>query len=214
MVNVTEIKPFFTASTAVETPAVQTIISALNMQRHIEGGYFVETDRDQALVPSPFPGTSASEETLSLVSVRPGYTPGFRNASTSIFYLLTPVSPAGRFHANRARTIHTLHAGRGKYVLIHPSGRVETYIVGKNVANGEKLQWVVEGGVWKASYLLPDEGGEGSEGLLISETVVPGFEYQDHQFMPREKLVEVVGEDVAKELDWLVRPSEEKAPES
>lgn len=48
--------------------------------------------------------------------------------------------------------------------------RVETFVVGKNVEKGERLQWIVDGGKYKASFLLPDdEGGEQSEGLLISE---------------------------------------------
>lgn len=44
--------------------------------------------------------------------------------------------------------------------------RVETFVVGQDVGAGERLQWVVEGGKFKASYLLA--GGDG-EGLLISE---------------------------------------------
>lgn len=89
-----------------------------------------------------------------------------RNASTTIHYLLTPATNLGGFHRNRARTVHTLHKGRGRYVIIHadevagkefPGGygeenasekerwtgkaRVETFIVGQNVLAGEKLQW-------------------------------------------------------------------------
>jgi len=49
--------------------------------------------------------------------------------------------------------------------------RAETFVVGKDVERGERLQWVVEGGKYKASFLLEDEEGrEVSEGgLLISE---------------------------------------------
>ena len=55
--------------------------------------------------------------------------------------------------------------GRGK-------ARVETFVVGHNVEKGERVQWVVEGGRYKASFLVPDLEGEGEEesgGLLISE---------------------------------------------
>ncbi|KAL4919743.1 hypothetical protein BDW62DRAFT_178367 [Aspergillus aurantiobrunneus] len=41
-----------------------------------------------------------------------------RSASATIFYLLTPRSPVGVFHRNRSRTVHTLHRGRGRYVVI------------------------------------------------------------------------------------------------
>jgi len=39
-----------------ETPQTRALISHLNMQPHIEGGYFVETDRDTRRVPNPFIG--------------------------------------------------------------------------------------------------------------------------------------------------------------
>lgn len=84
--------------------------------------------------------------------------------------------------------------------------RVEVFTVGQNVLKGEKLQWIVDGGKYKTSFLLPDEeGGEGSEGLLISETVVPGFEYSDHDFMKKERLEALVSEGEAAELEWMLR---------
>ncbi|RAL65889.1 hypothetical protein DID88_005552 [Monilinia fructigena] len=99
-----------------------------------------------------------------------------------------------------------------RYVLIHANEegtekRIETFIVGQNVAAGERLQWIVEGGKYKASYLLPDEeGGKDSQGLLISETVVPGFEYCDHDFLSPEGLKKLVGSEKAEELKWLLSP--------
>jgi len=94
---------------------------------------------------------------------------------------LTPESSIGAFHRNKGRTIHTLHWGRGRYVIIHADevsgneekARVETFVVGKDVTKGEKLQCIVKGGKFKASFLLPDDESTGlelkSQGLLISE---------------------------------------------
>lgn len=80
-------------------------------------------------------------------------------------------------------------------------------MVGPNVKKGERLQWIVEGGKFKASFLLPDvDGGDGSEGLLISETVVPGFEFCDHDFLSAQGLRELVGDEKGRELDWLLSP--------
>lgn len=70
--------------------------------------------------------------------------------------------------------MHTLISGRGRYVLIHADEesegegkkRIETFVVGKDVERGERSVWVVEGGKYKASFLLDGEDGEG---LLISE---------------------------------------------
>lgn len=191
------------------SPAIATLLTTLSLLPHPEGGFFSETDRDPLLIPSPFPPPSTTT-----THHRPNFNPTLRNASTSIFYLLTPSSPQGHFHRNRSRTVHTLHRGRGRYVIIHPPEtpggggevKVETFVVGGDVARGERLQWAVEGGVWKASFLLPDrEGGDGgSEGLLISETVVPGFEYEDHEFLGRKGLRGLLGEGEGG-LGWLVR---------
>jgi hypothetical protein len=108
--------------------------------------------------------------------------------------------------------VHTLHKGRGRYVIIHADEegeekRIETFTVGHNVAKGERLQWIVEGGKFKASYLLPDQdGGDSSQGLLISETVVPWFEYCDHDFLSPRGLDELVGPAKAEGLKWLLSP--------
>lgn len=211
-----------------EPAPLQQLISTLNLQPHIEGGYFVETDRDSYRVPNPFlhqhdkkkdgTGSSSSSNTTTFytstgaVSADLGdkLTPADKNssssgsssnndngedkdpdatrsASTTIHYLLTPASPLGAFHRNRGRTIHTLHRGRGRYVIIHADevmtngydthsgirgkARIETFVVGQDVAKGERLQWIVEGGKYKSSFLLPlgGDGDDDDEALLISE---------------------------------------------
>jgi predicted cupin superfamily sugar epimerase len=144
-----------------ESESTHALIQTLSLQSHIEGGYFVETDRDPRKVSNPFLDATSEDST--------------RCASTSIFYMITPLSPIGYFHRNKARTVHTLHKGRARYVILHgvEEGKdvtVETFVVGGNVAQGERLQWIVEGGKYKASFLLPNEDGIiETEGCLISE---------------------------------------------
>ncbi|CZR59853.1 related to DUF985 domain protein [Phialocephala subalpina] len=201
---------FHASSDAPERASIQSLIKALSLEPHIEGGFFKETDRAPETVPSPFPSSKSS--TSALAPQRPGFTPGLRNSSTTIFYLLTENGPQGGFHRNKGRTVHTLHRGRGRYVIIHADEegsqkRIETFVVGQNVEKGERLQWIVEGGKFKASFLLPDEeNGKESRGLLISEVVVPGFEYCDHDFLAPEHLKELVGSTKAEELSWLLSP--------
>ncbi|KAM4065495.1 cupin superfamily protein [Hirsutella rhossiliensis] len=202
------IVPPFPAAAAPEPPEVQATIKALSLVPHIEGGYYVLTDSSPTLIPSPYPPSPLSEQTLALVGgLRPGFDPAFRSLSSSIFYYLTPARPTGSFHRNRSRIVHTWHRGRGCYILIYPDGRVESFIVGSDVERGEKLQWAVEGGVWKASYLLGPSDADSShnEGLLISETVVPGFEYADHEFLSRQRCAEILSENLLQELGWLVK---------
>ena len=131
--------------------------------------------------------------------------------------------------------MHTLHRGRGRYVIIHadeaaspdcPAGyggaedlpesarwirkaRVETFVVGQNVLKGERLQWLVPGGKYKCSFLLPDEeGGETSEGCLISETVVPGFEMVDHDFLREDRFHSLLTPEQAEEMRWMLRKAD------
>lgn len=86
------------------------------------------------------------------------------------------------------------------------TARIETFVVGPDVLKGERVQWIVDGGKYKCSFLLPDqEGGSSSEGLLISETVVPGFEFEDHDFMDEERLRALVSREQAEEMAWMVR---------
>ena len=211
--------------TSPASEQTRAIIEHLKLQQHPEGGYFAETDRDTFRIPNPFALQSSRSPSDALVESR--------SASTSIYYFLTPKSPFGAFHRNRGRTVHTLHKGRGRYIIIHadevastvcPGGydakvssvgeakrwvgkaRVETFVVGQNVLEGERLQWIVEGGKYKCSFLLPDEdGGDSSDGLLISETVIPGFEYADHDFMKTERMEALVTEEQKKEMEWMVR---------
>lgn len=200
------LRPTFAKSTdpPAEQGSTAQIISTLQLQKHPEGGYFCETDRDPLEIPNPF---------MHLSDVISSENNTKRNASTSIFYYLTPSSPQGNFHRNSGRTIHTLHKGRGRYVLIHADevrdggkARVESFIVGHDITNGERLQWVVEGGKYKASFLLPDrDDDEDSEGLLISETVVPGFDFRDHDFLKASKMAQLVTPEQSEELQWLLR---------
>jgi predicted cupin superfamily sugar epimerase len=171
--------------------AADSLIQTLQLEPHPEGGFFRRTHENSWMVPNPF--LSPKEATAD-----PGN--ATRRASTSIHYLLTPSSPVGHWHRNKALTYHFLHRGRGRYRLIHESGRVEEYVVGHDVEKGERIMWIVEGGVWKSSALEPKEGDDGAEGLLISEVVVPGFEYRDHEFLDWERLLALVGKEKAEEF--------------
>ena len=157
-----------------EPPPVQALINKLGLQKHPEGGYFAETDRDPLRVPNPFLASNGSNRNTTRAAPEDDST---RSASTTIYYLLSPGQPQGVFHRNKGRTMHTLHRGRGRYVIIHDhekhgeeKARIETFVVGHDIRKGDQLQWMVEGGKYKASFLLPDHGDDiASEGLLISE---------------------------------------------
>ncbi|KAJ4985348.1 duf985 domain protein [Stagonosporopsis vannaccii] len=212
------LSPTFEAHTIPhETISTQTLIDSLKLLPHPEGGYYAELDRDPLLVPSPF---APNPQYATTASTTLSGNDTLRNASTSILYLLTPHSPQGGFHRNRGRTVHTLIQGRGRYVLIHDDEegegegkagkkRVESFVVGRDVERGERVCWVVEGGKYKASFLLAEDGvDEWESRLLISETVVPGFEFADHDFLREETFDRILEHEQAEELRWLLRSGE------
>jgi predicted cupin superfamily sugar epimerase len=145
------------AGAAAAAPSVDQLVQELGLEAHVEGGYFRRTyaAEDQPRVATPA---------------------GERYSLTSIFYLLTRESPTGHFHRNRSDIVHYFQLGDPiTYYLLHPDGRLETVVMGQDVAAGQRLQLTVPGGIWKASSL-----GEGPHGYgLISEAVSPGFDYAD-----------------------------------
>lgn len=143
-------------------------IRALAMHRHREGGYFAETYRNDITIDTGRPGKD-----------------GVRSIGTCIYYMLTDDEPKGYLHRNLSPIVHFFHAGAPMtYWLLDETGRVDRHVLGPNLAAGETLQLVVPGGVWKCSELHPG----GSYGLL-SESVTPGFEYEDSLIASRDEFL-------------------------
>lgn len=142
----------------------QDIIKTLNLQEHIEGGYFARTYCSQDIVQT-------------------NRVPPERATMTSIYYVLTDDKPIGYFHLNRSDIMHYFHLGSPvTYLIIHPNGQLEEVTMGPDLAKNQKLQLLVKGGCWEASVL---KAGEFS---LISEAVSPGFDYRDMTLGTKEVL--------------------------
>ncbi len=141
-----------------KTLTAAQVVDALELESHVEGGFFKRTfqadDRQRVKI----------EESAE------------RYLMTSIFYMLTDEAPVGRWHLNKSDIVHYFHLGDAvEYSLIFPDGRLESHRMGADILNGEKLQLVVKGGVWKTSRLISVNTGYG----LISEAVAPGFDFSD-----------------------------------
>ncbi len=149
------------------------LIESLQLEPHVEGGFFRRTFQadHRATVPCGS-GSSDSDDNA-----------GQRYLLTSIFYLLTEDARIGHWHRNRSDIIHYFHLGEPiEYSLIHPDGQLETAVMGPDPTRGQRLQLTVLGGVWKASHLRRGEYG------LISEAVAPGFDYRDMELGERAAL--------------------------
>jgi predicted cupin superfamily sugar epimerase len=150
------------------TASAAAVIEALELEGHVEGGFFRRTyqadRRDRVTTPG-----------------------GERYLMTSIFYLLTSESPVGHFHRNESDIVHYFQLGDPiTYYLLYPDGHLETVVMGADILRGQQLQLTVPGGVWKASRVATD--GEHGFGL-ISEAVAPGFDYADMTLARADELI-------------------------
>ncbi|KAH9475930.1 hypothetical protein JR316_0011492 [Psilocybe cubensis] len=186
------------------------LIKTLGLEEHIEGGYFTVTDVQEEKIPSAFAGGEK------------------RQLATSIYYLLSYDRPVGTFHMNKSVTYHVWHQGRAEYTLITPGNppRIERKVIGPDASAGETRMLLVGTGVWKRSALLEvdmqaAESEEEREKIncLITEVVVPGFDWKDHRWMRREDLEGLFegvlgGEEKVREFEkWVFSGSEEEMKE-
>jgi predicted cupin superfamily sugar epimerase len=145
--------------------SVKQIVESLDLEPHPEGGYFRRTYASKTIAPI---GPNQSD----------------RPTLTCIYYLLTHDSPIGHLHVNRSDIVHFFQGGSPiNYTLVSPQGELETVILGTDIAAGQKLQFTVPGGWWKASQLIKGDYG------LISEAVSPGFAFEDMAFVTEDDIV-------------------------
>ena len=153
------------------------IIKELQLEPHIEGGYFRQT-----------------YATPRNITIQKEDGPKERALMTVIYYILTVDSPTNHFNRNTSDIIHFYHCGLPiKYHVLTPDGQCSSTILGPDILAGQKLQFMVPGGCWKASELMaPDSvSPDAADFNLISEAVAPGFDYDDWV---------IAGEDDIKKL--------------
>jgi predicted cupin superfamily sugar epimerase len=139
----------------------RTVVQALGLAPHPEGGFYRETYRAPLIVAAP---------------------QGPRAASTAIYFLL----PAGEFSAlHRVRSDEVWHHYDGDPVVLHTIDEAGIHVerrLGRNLASGEQPQIVVPSGVWQAAVPI------GTRHALCGCTVAPGFDFADFEMPSREAL--------------------------
>lgn len=134
----------------------------LDLEPNLEGGFYRQTYESVEEVMTPR---------------------GLRPMMNSIFYLLTTKSPIGALHRNRSDIAHFHHAGGpATYLLVSPDGEVTEVVLGSDYLAGEVPTFTAPGGCWKTSWIAAPDAVD----CLISEAVVPGFHYDDHEMATLE----------------------------
>jgi len=111
---------------------------------------------------------------------------GDKAFGTAIYYLLT--SDADSFSAlHQLPTDEVYHFYLGdpvEMLLLFPEGRSERVVLGPDVLAGQQVQFVVPGGVWQGSRLIP-----GGRFALLGTTMAPGFDETDYVGGERQELL-------------------------
>jgi predicted cupin superfamily sugar epimerase len=133
---------------------VDELVRTLGLTPHPEGGFYRETYRAALTVQTPR---------------------GPRSAGTAIYYLLTRGTFSAWHRVVGSDEMWLFHDGDPLALhLLHEDGRLETVVLGKNVAAGEQPQVLVRVGVLQAA----EPRGEYT---LVGCTVSPGFDFADFE---------------------------------
>ncbi|XP_070545235.1 uncharacterized protein [Ptychodera flava] len=164
---------------------MKQLIKRLQLQQHVEGGYYAETFRSPLKLNTSWSSTDAvKKSSLDLANNDSVVTNTCqRNICTSIVYLLTKQSPICYWHKNRSDIIRYFHGGGSmKVFTIDDVGLLQTVRLGGNIEAGDRLQIVTKGGNWEALMLVDGDWA------LQGEAVAPGFDYRDMEVGTRELL--------------------------
>lgn len=127
---------------------LQEIVRLLNLQRHPEGGWFVETFRD--------PETDATG----------------RARSTQIYYLLGGDDVSAWHRVDAAETWHWYAGGPLVLTLSPPDGKgASVHHLGPDLRAGQRPQCVVPAHHWQTAESL-------GAWTLVGCTVAPGFQFE------------------------------------
>jgi predicted cupin superfamily sugar epimerase len=153
-------------------------INKLQLEKHIEGGYFAEfyksTDK-VAVTDERYKVNSSDKNVIT------------RNAGSSIYFLLEKTAFSA-WHQLSSDEIWHYYDGDSA-ILIHfldANGNYLSKLLGHPLKNSDaSFQVVVPAGAWFAAELSNKDGY-----ALVGCTVSPGFEYQDFILADRHNLIE------------------------
>ncbi len=150
-------------------PSTKDLIAHYGLLPHPEGGYFQETYR--------------SKESVA-ANALPARFGGERSVCTGICFLL-PKGAKSRLHRLKSDEMwHFYLGGPLEVTQISPDGKVETTVLGPEIADGQKVQHVVPAGYWFGA--MPAKGAAYS---FVGCTVAPGFDFSDFEIGKRKDLL-------------------------
>lgn len=140
-------------------------IQHLGMQKHPEGGYYVETYRSDMQAQYPI-GKRSAGTVIHFMLLKDFFSAFHRLGSDETWY----------YHDGASATVH----------CIDPDGFLSSIIIGPAIHQGQVLQAHIPAGTWFAAEVTGEDGF-----ILVSCSVSPGFEFEDFELASRAGLSEV-----------------------
>ncbi len=144
------------------------LVELLGLEGHIEGGWHKELWKSSFTIPQ---------------SVLPEEYTGDRFAASSIYFLLHP-GEASEWHVVHSDELWLWHTGGPLALTLGGDGEEpvegEEIILGPDTANGQTFQGLVPGKHWQKARPI------GSEPVLVTCIVAPGFHYDDFKMIERK----------------------------
>jgi predicted cupin superfamily sugar epimerase len=143
---------------------IQSLVDKLQLQPHVEGGFYRETYRSKETI-----NNSNDDE---------------RHLSTLIYFLL-PSGRYSKFHKIASDEIWLYQ--QGDPVAIHillEDGTHKVELLGHDIANGQQLQVIIPAGTLFGAEVIGD-----NTYALSACMVSPGFDFEDFQLMEKDVLI-------------------------
>lgn len=107
-----------------------------------------------------------------------------RNMGSAIYYFLADQAFSHLHRLAADEVYHFYYGDPVELVELLPDGSFRTVILGTDIMNGQRLQYVVKAGSWQGSQLVT-----GGEYAIMGTTMSPGYGAGDYEHAVREKLV-------------------------
>lgn len=169
---------------------VEDLIRLYNLEPLlVEGGFFKQTYK--------------SPETIAQAALPTRYRQN-KPLGTAILYLFTADADSfSALHRLPSDEIYHFYLGDPVEMLqLYPDGRSERVVLGQDVLNGQRVQYVAPHGVWMGSRLVA-----GGRFALLGTTMAPGFGNTDYEGGEREELIAQYPQE-AELITQLTRPHE------
>ena len=166
------------------------LIHAIGLVMHTEGGFYLDMHRSE----------SSSGTHVPLVA-------GPTSTINSIYWIPDMRSP--KLHLVTTKSDHVLYFQGGqpfKYWIYDPCAeRLEQYVMGPDVCNGQILQLHVRGGMWKCGMMMGNNmGGEPHEFTVIGQATADGKSAHDFCWITHDMLEKECPIPIQKSLEAYV----------